>query len=66
MKIIVKKRKYKTGMLKCVLNDGSGTDDLMKNIKVFVNEWWGKIQPISDEEHAAKDKHIKAHTNKHK
>ena len=38
MKIIVKKRKYKTGMLKCVLNDGSGADDLMQNMIVFIDK----------------------------
>ena len=64
MKITVKKRKYKTGTIQGVLNDGSGADDLKSDMIVVNTEL--QLQPISDEEHAAKDKHIKAHTNKHK
>ena len=38
MKITVKKRKYKTGTMQGVLNDGSGADDLMNDKIVLNNE----------------------------
>ena len=37
-KITVKKKKYKTGTMQGVLNDGSGADDLMNDEIVVNNE----------------------------
>ena len=66
MRIANKKMKQRRGTIRGVLNDGSGDDALLENTHGDTTIAMNTLLPVSDHEHAAEDKHVKANTYKHK